>query len=463
MKHYDLVVLGGGSAGYAGARTARELGKSVAVVDGAKELGGLCILRGCMPSKTLIYSAEILHMARNGRTFGLHIPEAHADFPALQARKKEIIREFQEYRTGQLEDGRFDLYRTTARFSAEKQVTLADGTVLSAEKFLIATGSTVSTPPIPGLAGLPVLTSDDILDLDRQLESVLVLGGGIVACELAQFLQRTGTQTTLIQRSPRILKTCSPEASAAVENAFADEGMRLYTGTKDLRLEPTPDGCAATFEQAGERIRAEARHVLNALGRTPSTQSLNLAATGVELRQSGHVGANHFQQTSHPDIYAAGDCSGPHEVVHVAIQQAECAIQHAFGAAAAPMDYDPLLLVVFTDPQVASVGLDENQLRARNIPHRVESFPFDDHGKSILMNAMHGHVKAIAHEETGQLLGAECVGKDAGELIHAMSVGVSLKATVHDLAKAHWYHPTLSEIWTYPLEDLAEQIPAGSQ
>ncbi|MBT6958070.1 MAG: NAD(P)/FAD-dependent oxidoreductase, partial [Opitutae bacterium] len=193
MKHYDLIILGGGSAGYAGARTAYDLGKSVAIVDHAKELGGLCILNGCMPSKTLLYSAEILHLAKQAQTFGLKISDAHADFSALQLRKKEIIQEFQQYRAGQLEDGRFNLYRNSARFTGNQEITLDNGTVLHGERFLIATGSKIANPYIPGLDSLPVLTSNDILSIDRKLNSVIVLGGGIVGCELSQFLVRTGT------------------------------------------------------------------------------------------------------------------------------------------------------------------------------------------------------------------------------------------------------------------------------
>jgi pyruvate/2-oxoglutarate dehydrogenase complex dihydrolipoamide dehydrogenase (E3) component len=458
MKHYDLVVLGGGSAGYAGARTAKELGKSVAIVDQADELGGLCILHGCMPSKTLIYSAEVLHLAKKARTFGLRISDACADFSALQLRKKEIIKEFQQYRASQLEDGRFDLYRNFARFTGNQEITLDNGTILNAEKFLVATGSSIATPPVPGLSELPVLTSNDILSLDRQLDSIIVLGGGIVACELSQFLQRTGTSTSLIQRHHRILKSWNPEVSAVIENAFIAEGMNLHTATSNLRLEKTEIGFAASFEQGGNSIRLEADHLLNALGRIPNTEALNLDAAGVRLQSSGHIATNGLQQSSNPAIYAAGDCAGPHEIVHIAILQGECAVKHAFGQKTAPMDYDPLLLVVFTDPQAAVVGLTEHQLEKQNIPCLTESYPFNDHGKAILMEAKKGYVKVIAHEKTGQVLGAECVGKDAGELIHPMSIAVSLKAKVQDLARAHWYHPTLSEIWSYPLEDLSEAI-----
>lgn len=458
MKHYDLIVLGGGSAGYAGARTGVELGKSVAVVDGSKELGGLCILRGCMPSKTLIYSAEVLHLAQNGKKFGLNIPQATADFPALHQRKKTVIGEFQEYREEQLKDGRFDLYQQFGRFSGEKEMTLNDGTVLTADKILISTGSKISVPPVPGLSELPVLTSDEILELDRKLDSVIVLGGGVVACELAQFLSRTGSEVTQIQRSPNLLKSMSPEVSQVVKTAFEAEGMKVYTDTSNLSLQKTDNGYAATFEQDGQTTTVEATEIVNALGRTPATDSLNLSAPGVELRRSGHIVADEYQQTSHPDIFAAGDCAGPHEVVHVAIIQGECAVKKAFGQDPDPMDYDPLLTVVFTDPQAAVVGLSETELTQRGIPFLTESYPFDDHGKSILMEAKFGYVKVIAHKETGVVLGAECVGKDAGELIHSMSVAVGLKAKVQDLIKVHWYHPTLSEIWTYPLEDLAEEI-----
>ena len=460
MKHYDLIVLGGGSAGYAGARTGVELGKSVAVVDGSKELGGLCILRGCMPSKTLIYSAEVLHLAQNGKKFGLNIPQATADFPALHQRKKTVIGEFQEYREEQLKDGRFDLYQQFGRFSGEKEMTLNDGTVLTADKILISTGSKISVPPVPGLSELPVLTSDEILELDRKLDSVIVLGGGVVACELAQFLSRTGSEVTQIQRSPNLLKSMSPEVSQVVKTAFEAEGMKVYTDTSNLSLQKTDNGYAATFEQDGQTTTVEATEIVNALGRTPATDSLNLSAPGVELRRSGHIVADEYQQTSHPDIFAAGDCAGPHEVVHVAIIQGECAVKKAFGQDPDPMDYDPLLTVVFTDPQAAVVGLSETELTQRGIPFITESYPFDDHGKSILMEAKFGYVKVIAHKETGVVLGAECVGKDAGELIHSMSVAVGLKAKVQDLIKVHWYHPTLSEIWTYPLEDLAEEITA---
>jgi pyruvate/2-oxoglutarate dehydrogenase complex dihydrolipoamide dehydrogenase (E3) component len=195
-----------------------------------------------------------------------------------------------------------------------------------------------------------------------------------------------------------------------------------------------------------------------ALGRSPFTSSLNLEKVGVELLPTGHINTNAFQQTSCPNVYAAGDCAGPHEIVHIAIKQGETAALHALGKKVRPINYDSLLTVVFTDPQLAVVGLSPAQLLKRGIEFLSASYPFDDHGKSILMNAKYGYVTIHAEKETGRVLGAECVGKDAGELIHSLSVAVGMQATVDDLLQADWYHPTLSEIWTYPLEDLAEEI-----
>ena len=229
-RPYDLLVIGSGSAGFNAARTAASLGKRVAIVDGAKQLGGLCILKGCMPSKTLLYSTEILHLAQKGKHFGLKIPQAIVDMKALHARKKKIIGEFADYRAQALESGKYDVYRSHARFTDPHTIALADGRTLSADKILIGTGTNVSVPAaVPGLAATPFWTSDDVLDLDFVPESVIVLGGGIVACELAQFLRRIGSTVTIIQRSKNILKDHSPAASEVVQQSFRDEGIDLHT------------------------------------------------------------------------------------------------------------------------------------------------------------------------------------------------------------------------------------------
>jgi pyruvate/2-oxoglutarate dehydrogenase complex dihydrolipoamide dehydrogenase (E3) component len=459
MKSYDFLVIGGGSAGFNAARVAVSHGLSTAIVDGARDLGGLCILRGCMPSKTLLYMAEVLHLAQKGKAFGLKIPSARADMKAMHARKKKIIADFASYRQQALENGKFDLIRAHARFLDPHTIELSDGRKIRAKHILVGTGSKVSTPAIPGLATTKFWTSDDVLDLDFIPPSVIVLGGGIVACELAQFLNRIGTRVILIQRSPNILRDHSEEASSVVQQAFVDEGIELFAGTQIQQISSDKKGVAVEFIHDGKKVTRRAAHLFNALGREPNTASLNLFAAGVKTRANGQIVINRWQQTSVPHIYAGGDCSGPVEIVHIAIQQGELAARHAAGVKKLkPVDFSLLLNVVFTDPQLATIGALQSDLEERGVKHLVASYPFNDHGKSILMEANYGYVKVIAEPKRGRILGAEIVGKDAGELIHAFSGPLAMKATVFDLLRAPWYHPTLAEIITYPLEEIAEKI-----
>jgi pyruvate/2-oxoglutarate dehydrogenase complex dihydrolipoamide dehydrogenase (E3) component len=460
MRSYDFIVIGGGSAGFNAARVAAGLGKRVAVVDGARKLSGLCILKGCMPSKTLIYVAEVLHHARQGAEFGLRIPRAAADMKAIQARKRRIIADFADHRIRQLRGGKFALYRSAARFVDRRTVELADGRRLRGRKFLIATGSRISSPPVPGLAETPSWTSDDVLDLDFLPRSVIVLGGGIVACEMSQFLRRIGTRVTVIQRGANILSDHSPEATRVVQQAFRDEGIELFTQTKVRAVAGNAGRVTVTFEDhSGRRVIRRAGHLFNAMGREPNTRGLDLAAAGVATNAKGRVVANRWQQSSQPHIYAAGDVCGPHDIVHLAVAQGELAARHAFRVKGLrPVDPNLLLNVVFTDPQLASIGAQEKDLERKGIRFHRASYPFDDHGKSILMEAKRGHVKVLADWRTGRILGAEIVGRDAGELIHCFSGPLAMRATVFDLLRAPWYHPTLAEIITYPLEEIAEKI-----
>jgi pyruvate/2-oxoglutarate dehydrogenase complex dihydrolipoamide dehydrogenase (E3) component len=456
---YDFVVIGGGSAGFSAARVAVSHGLKTAIIDGAEELGGLCILRGCMPSKTLLYMAEVLHLAQKGKTFGLKIPSARADMKAIHARKKKIIGEFATYRQKALVSGKFKLIQAYARFLDPHTLALSNGRTIRARHVLIGTGSKVSVPPVPGLATSKFWTSDDVLNLDFIPQRVIVLGGGIVACELTQFLNRIGARVTVVQRSPHILRDHSPEASTVIQQALIDEGVELFTGTHIEHITRDHRGVTVTFIHDGKKITRRAAHLFNALGREPNTTPLNLSAAGVKTRPDGQIIINRWQQTSAPHIYAAGDCSGPHEIVHTAILQGELAARHAAKVKKLkPVDWSLLLSVVFTDPQLATIGRLERELDEAGTPYLVASYPFNDHGRSILMDANYGYVKVIAEPKRGRILGAEIVGKDAGELIHAFSGPLAMRATVFDLLRAPWYHPTLAEIITYPLEEIAGKI-----
>lgn len=466
---FDVAVIGGGSAGYAAARTTAAAGLKTVVIEGGKQVGGLCILRGCMPSKALLYAAEVRHLARHGATWGLKPGRFGFDFKKVMARKTAMIEEFASYRRSQLEQGQFEFLRANARFVDSHTLALrpigasgspgrASSKALTARHFIIATGSVVSPPPLAALSEVGCLTSDHALSLPRLPKSLIVVGGGAIACELAQFFARFDVQVTQIQRSPHVLREFDDDAGTVVETVFRREGIRLFTSTKLLHARRNGRRKVVEFEHGGNRRRVEAEEILLALGRSPNTAELGLDNAGVEM-ENGRIVTNARMRTSAPHIYAAGDCTGPHEIVHLAIQQAETAAHNLAHPRRPPaMDYRLLTSVVFTDPQVATVGLTEKTATARKLPVLTATYPFNDHGKSLIMEARHGFVKLLAHPKSGEILGGCCVGPMGGELIHEINVAMAKRMTVHELAATPHYHPTLAEIWTYPAEELAERI-----
>lgn len=460
MSAYDLVVIGGGSGGYSGARTAAALGLRTLVVDGAEELGGLCILRGCMPSKTLLESAKRYRTISHAEEFGLSAGGSGFDAAKILARKRRLIGEFAEYRRGQLEDGRFDLLRGTAEFLSPTALSVRrpDGSVevVEARSTLIATGSAIATPPVPGLATAGCLTSDDLLDREGIPESLIVLGGGPVALEMASYCRAFGARVTIIQRSPQILRGTDLDAAEALAGAMRADGIEIYTGTRLLRVERSPGGRRVAFLHGGREVSVEATEILNSLGR----QAVIPDGLGAET-SDGKLAVNLHQQTSLPHIFAAGDVCSPLEVVHIAIQQGEVAARNAarfLSGDSEPMeemDYCLKLFAVFTEPGFACVGAGEQELREQGLPFLTAQYPFNDHGKSLVMGETAGFVKLIVHAHTREILGATVVGPEASELIHEVVVAMRFHATAADLAAIPHYHPTLSEIWTYPAEELA--------
>ena len=455
---FDVAVIGGGSGGYAAARTAAGAGLRTVVIEGGKEVGGLCILRGCMPTKALLYAADVIHLARHADTWGIRQSEISFDFAQVMARKNTMIKGFADDRVQQLISGKFKFTRALAHFVDSHTVALSNGETITAANFIISTGSVVSQPPLPQLKQTGYLTSDEALTLMARPKSLIVLGGGAVAVEFAQFFARFDTKVTVVQRSEHILRDFDTDAAAELEKVFRRDGMSVFTGTKLVDARREGDLKAVLFEHEGKTIRMAAEEILFALGRTPDTAGLHLEKAGLTT-ENRRIVTNPQMQTSAPHIYAAGDCTGPHEIVHIAIQQGEIAAHNiAHPGQARRIDYRLLSRVVFTDPQIGTVGLTEKEAKARNIPCLAASYPFNDHGKSLIMDAKDGFVKLLADPKTGEILGGCCVGPMGGELIHEIIAAMAKRMSVHELAAMPHYHPTLAEIWTYPAEELAEKI-----
>lgn len=458
---YDLAVIGGGSGGFAAARTAAGQGLRTVVLEGGEEVGGLCILRGCMPTKALLYAAEVLHLAGHAEPWGIRADDVAFNFAKVMARKDALIKDFAEYRQRQLANGKFKFKRAMASFVDSHTLKLSNGEKLTAASFVISTGSAIAPSPLPQLNALDCLNSDTALELKRLPNSIIVLGGGAVAVEFAQFFARFGLRVTLIQRSPNILHEFDSDAAEVLEEVFRREKMTLYTGTRLVDAKRTGAHMEIAFEHQGRVVRVHAEEVFYALGRRPNIAGLGLEKIGVRV-EFERIATDDSMQTSLPHIYAAGDCTGLHEIVHIAVQQGEIAAHNiVHPGQGKKMDYRLLTEVIFTEPQVAVVGLSEKRAHVRNINYSVAKYPFNDHGKSLIMEAKDGFVKLLADPLTGEILGGCCVGPAGGELIHEIIAAMYKRMTVRELAAMPHYHPTLAEIWTYPAEELADKIPAS--
>jgi len=456
MTH-DVLIIGGGSAGYAAARTARDEGANVGIIDQGP-LGGLCILRGCMPTKTILRSSDVTSLLRRAEEFGLYPVATKVNLSAIIDRKARLIGAFTDDRIQSLKDTRFTLYQERAAFRSPEEVQ-AGPHRLTAKSFIISTGSAITRNPIPGLEEVGYITSDEALELREQPSTMLVLGGGPVAVELAQFFSRIGTNVTLIQRSAHILSHGDEDLARPVEDRFREEGMTVYTNTRLQRFSQEGSLKIAHFTHEGQEKTASAEIILQALGRRSNMDGLNLEAAKVDT-PNGRVVVDDTMRTSQPHIFAVGDVNGLHEIVHIAIQQGEIAGWNAVHSDNTPRRQDDRLKaqVVFSDPQVASVGLSEKECKKNNISYLVASYPFNDHGKAMTLGETHGHVKLLCEPKTGELLGAHIVGPEAAELIHELIAVMYYHGTAHDLVQMPHYHPTLAEIVTYPAEELAQQI-----
>ena len=464
MKEYDFVVIGGGSGGYAAARTSSSLELSTAVIEGGGEVGGLCILRGCMPSKTLIESGNRYRTLRHAGEFGLIAEKIGFDGGGIIARKRRLIAEFADYRKEQLEEGRFDFIRGRAEFLDPHclRIRTDQGTeqLVSLKSGCIATGSVINRPPVPGIE--LCMTSDELLELAEIPSSAIVLGGGPVALEMAHYLESLGSKVTILQRNTRLLSGSDRDVADSLAEAFRRRGMTVTCGTSLISITGQPSGgMRVAYWHGDQEGVVKADIVLNALGRRPNLEGLGLEKAGVSLKGPA-ICTSPEQRTTAAHLFAAGDCCGPYEVVHVAIMQGDTAAKNAAallrGGEMTLMDYRLKLFACFTEPQMASCGMTEEEALGSGLSILTATYPFADHGKSIVKGETDGFVKLIADAADGRIIGGAVVGPEGSELIHEIVVAMAFNATAGQLSLVPHYHPTLSEIWTYPAEEIAEKI-----
>ena len=456
LHRHDLIVVGAGSAGYAAARTARDVGCDVALVDRGP-LGGLCILRGCMPSKTFLASSDALQDAREARALGIDVRGFGIDMPFVAARKRELVRGFADYRIEGIEE--FPLYLGAARFLSPTRLTVGDGVLLEASKFVIATGSVVSPSVLTGLAEVGYIDSDAVLELEEIPDSVIVLGGGYTACELGQFLARMGAKVTMLIRSNHLLTQSDDDVGNALTEYFREEGIDVVTHASLVSVERRGAKKVVRYLREGTKQEALGDEIFYALGRTPNIEGLDLEKAGIAYGPAAGITVDHGLRTSNPNVYAVGDVTGEYMLVHVAIYQGEVAARNACLNLDEVADYRLITAhTVFTDPQFAAVGMSEKELQRKGIAYVSARYDFAEHGKAQCLGKTKGFVKMMADRENGRILGAAVLGAQGSELVHEVIVAMRFSATVDQFMRIPHLHPTLAEIWTYPAEACAAQL-----
>lgn len=452
-QRFDLCVIGAGSAGVAAAQAARALGKDVVLVAAPGPLGGTCILRGCMPAKTLLSSTERLGDVRTASAVGVRErAPATVDLRAVVARKRELVEYFAEDRVEEIRA--FPLLRGQARFIARDRIAVGDGTIV-ADRFVVTTGSTIDPATIPCLSAGDYFTSDDALEMTQAPARLIVIGGGPVGCEFAQYFARAGSAVTLIQDAPELLVKEDDDIGAAVRAALQGDGVRVLCDAEVMGCSRNGDRRTIVVRTSSGRESIEADGVMLATGRVPQTAGLDLDVAGVCLDPRGGISVDATLATSNPHIFAAGDVLGRRCLVHAAIAAGTLAARNAFANEPTAIDFPRIEShAVYTQPQVAVAGLTEREARAKVARITVRRHPFQEIGKAVVSDEVAGFAKMIAAED-GTILGAALFGDDAVELIAEAIVAIDRGMKVSELAALPHLHPTMGEIFARVAEDFA--------
>ena len=451
---FDLFILGSGSTAFAAAIKADELGARVGMVE-RRTLGGTCANRGCLPSKNLIEASRIVWEAGHPRYPGLAPARIDVDFPALVGQKDDVVRDYRARKYRSVAEGfaDFELLTGDARFHDPHTVSV-DGRPYTAERFLIATGSRPTIPPIPGLDSVPYLTSD-LLDADEAgrltelPESLIVLGGGYVAVELAQMFSRLGSRVIMVQRSAQLLTGYEPELGLVLAETFEHEGIEVLSSARIERVSGDARHIELAVEQptAGRILRAE--RLLVATGRSPNTETLDLGAAGVPTDDFGYVTVDAGLRTRQPHVWAGGDVIGRQHrsqlATPVGARQGRIAAENALAEGKGRFDGSVIPRVVFTDPPIGVVGLSEAEVRARHLPAVTKTTPLSFVPRAGAIHRTEGFVKFVASTIDERVLGVHMIGEGADEVIAEAAMALHFKATLHDFVELVHVYPTMSE------------------
>lgn len=446
MQKTDLVVVGGGPAGYVPAIRAAQLGRSVVILEG-EELGGTCLNQGCIPTKTLAATAHLLRQSRECTRFGLS-GGLEMSWEAVLKRKNLVVTRLRKGIESHLEHLGVKVLRNRGVLR-EPGVVEAGGNLIMADKVLLAPGS---VPLVPGFLDVPgVLTSTDVLNWQTLPASLVIVGGGVIGCEFASILAAFGVRVTIVEMLPNILPGVDRDVSAVVARSLSRDGVKVLTGSGSRGVEV--NGSEATVHlNDGTSISAE--RILAAIGRRPRTADMGLAEAGVALDPRGCIRVDQDCLTNLPGVYASGDATGMWWLAHAGSAQGLAAVHHAFGAPERPVDPDRMPGCIFTDPEVATVGPGEDQWRERGVPVKVGTARYIANGKAVGMNETEGFIKIVSREDDDTVVGVQIVGADASSLVSGAVLAVNTGVKAADWSRYIHPHPTLSELFMEGAESL---------
>ena len=436
---FDVAIIGGGPGGYVAAIRAAQLGARVALVE-KDRLGGTCLHRGCIPTKALLRTAEALLESKHAPALGVAVKDAAVDFAAMMAWKQRAVAQQADELEKLIAWRKIAVFRGEGRLVGPDSIKVGDE-LLAAGKIIIATGSLPSRLSIPG-ANLPgVLTSDQILELDAMPESLVVIGAGVVGCEFASIFSALGARVTVLEVLPRILPPVDEEIARRFQQILRSQGVTIHTKTSLQEIRAQDDRLRLLFAVGEEQQEVVADRVLLAVGHRPSSDALE--AAGLALRD-GSVTVNDRLETSVDNVYAAGDVLGLYMLAYVASYQGIIAAENALGGSR-QADYRAVPTCVFTLPEIASVGLREEEARAQGVSYKVSRFPFSALARAQLLGQPLGLVKLICEDPSGRLLGVHILGPRATDIIGEGVLALRMGATAQDLAHTMHGHPSLPE------------------
>src|SRR5205809_5940500 len=437
---FDVVVIGGGPGGYVAALRAAQLGAKTAIVE-KDRMGGTCLVRGCIPTKALLHSSELYTLAKGGQPFGLVAENIRFDWPAAQKRKGQVVDQLVKGVEGLLKAGGVTSYKGAARL-AGKGVVDVSGEQLQAKDIVIATGSAVARIPLRG-AELTI-DSDQILELKEVPRRLAVIGGGVVGMEFAAMFAALGSKVTVLEVLPQVLAMVDSDLVAVYTKHLSGLGGEIHTNSKVSRVVKQDGGLQVQFSTGGEGGAVDADQVLLAVGRVPFTQGLDADKAGVKLDR-GRVVVDEHLHTDADGIWAIGDVIGGIMLAHVASYEGVCAVENIAGHGNRVPDYHAAPNCIYTDPEIAHVGLGEKEAKEKGIAVRVGRFPFAASGRALTLGQSEGFAKVLSDPESGRLLGAHIIGPRATDLIAEATLAVQNGLTLEQIDLTIHAHPTLPE------------------